>query len=113
MKLAKHWIAAGALLLASGWSALAQTISSPKGGLQLHFALTNEGVPTYRLSFANGEEIIRQSRLGLEMTDGKKSFDKDLLHFAPYGCPRLIEGRLLRARDLQILIKRLLPIGHL
>ena len=78
MKLAKHWIAAGALLLASGWSALAQTISSPKGGLQLHFALTNEGVPTYRLSFANGEEIIRQSRLGLEMTDGKKSFDKDL-----------------------------------
>ena len=37
----------------------------------------------------------------------------DLLHFAPYGCPRLIEGRLLRARDLQILIKRLLPIGHL
>ena len=78
MKLAKHWIAACALLLASGWSALAQTISSPKGGLQLHFSLTNEGVPTYRLSFANGEEIIRQSRLGLEMTDGKKSFDKDL-----------------------------------
>ena len=78
MKLAKHWIAACALLLASGWSALAQTISSPNGGLKLHFSLTNEGVPTYSLSFANGEEIIRQSRLGLEMTDGKKSFDKDL-----------------------------------
>ena len=37
----------------------------------------------------------------------------DLLHFAPYGCPRLIEGRLPRRRDLQILIEGLLPISHL
>ena len=32
----------------------------------------------YRLSFADGQEIIRPSHLGLEMTDAKKSFDKGL-----------------------------------
>ena len=78
MKQAKHWAAALALVLASGWSALAQTISSPNKGLQLHFSLSQDGAPMYRLSFADGQEIIRPSHLGLEMTDAKKSFDKGL-----------------------------------
>ena len=78
MKQVKHWAAALALVLASGWSALAQTISSPNKGLQLHFSLSQDGAPMYRLSFADGQEIIRPSHLGLEMTDAKKSFDKGL-----------------------------------
>ena len=73
---AKHWIVACALALSGSWSALAQTISSPNKGLQLHFSMTKEGAPMYRLSFADGQEIIRPSHLGLEMTDAKKSFDK-------------------------------------
>ena len=75
---AKHWIVACALALSGSWSALAQTISSPNKGLQLHFSMTKEGAPMYRLSFADGQEIIRPSHLGLEMTDAKKSFDKGL-----------------------------------
>ena len=75
---AKHWIVACALALSGSWSALAQTISSPNKGLQLHFSMSKEGAPMYRLSFADGQEIIRPSHLGLEMTDAKRSFDKGL-----------------------------------
>ena len=78
MMQAKHWIVACAVALSASWSALAQTISSPNKGLKLHFSMSAEGAPMYRLSFADGQEIIRPSHLGLEMTDAKKSFDKGL-----------------------------------
>ena len=78
MKQARKWGLTLALALAAGWSALAQTISSPNKSLQLHFSMSSDGAPMYRLSFADGQEIIRPSHLGLEMTDSKKSFDKGL-----------------------------------
>src|SRR5215207_1395431 len=52
----------------SGPGAVAQNIESPGGRLSLSFALTGEGEPTYRLSFA-GKPVVLQSRLGVELKD--------------------------------------------
>ncbi len=55
----------------------AQTITSPDGKLQLHFALDAEGRPTYRLSMGN-ELLIAPSRLGYQL---KKEYKKKPVDF--------------------------------
>ncbi|MBQ3260135.1 MAG: glycoside hydrolase family 97 protein [Alistipes sp.] len=49
-------------------SASAQTLSSPDGNLVMTFALTQNGTPTYTLSY-KGQEVIRPSALGFEFVD--------------------------------------------
>ncbi|MBD2722772.1 glycoside hydrolase family 97 protein [Hymenobacter armeniacus] len=44
----------------------AQEIKSPNGQLRLTFALQNDGVPTYRLSY-KGRDVIKTSKLGLDL----------------------------------------------
>lgn len=47
----------------------AESIVSPNGTLQLNFEV-NEGKPVYRLDY-KGHPVIKESRLGLELKDGK------------------------------------------
>jgi hypothetical protein len=54
-------------LLGAG-GALAQSIESPDKKLSLSFTLTAAGEPTYGLSYG-GREVVKKSRLGLELKD--------------------------------------------
>jgi len=45
-----------------------QTITSPDKNLTLTFALKDDGVPTYQLSYKN-KEVLKSSKLGLETKD--------------------------------------------
>jgi hypothetical protein len=47
-------------------AASAQEIKSPNANLTLTFALQNDGVPTYRLTY-KGRDVIKPSKLGLEL----------------------------------------------
>jgi hypothetical protein len=49
-------------------NAFSQEIQSPNGKLVLSFALTNDGEPSYQLSFGR-KAVIQKSRLGLELKD--------------------------------------------
>lgn len=55
------------LLLVSNW-AMAQSITSPNGQLQLNFSVNAQGEPVYELSY-KGKAVIKPSRLGLELKD--------------------------------------------
>jgi hypothetical protein len=55
------------VLFHSMW-AQAQTIQSPDKNLSLTFALQNNGVPTYQLTYKN-KPVIKTSKLGLETKD--------------------------------------------
>lgn len=46
----------------------AQTIKSPNGKLSLIFKLTNDGIPTYQLTYGK-YEVIKESRLGIKLKD--------------------------------------------
>ncbi len=65
----KHLIAWIGCLLVSGASA--QTLTSPDGNLTMNFSLAEGGEPRYELSY-KGHEVIRPSRLGIELKGGMK-----------------------------------------
>lgn len=54
----------------------AQTLRSPNGKFSMTFALQNDGTPVYSLSL-QGKEIIKPSKLGLELKADKKSLLND------------------------------------
>lgn len=49
-----------------------EKITSPNGELEMAFALNNEGTPTYQLTY-KGKDVIKQSKLGLELKDDETS----------------------------------------
>lgn len=55
------------------WS---QQLQSPNGEFVMEFALSEDGTPTYRLSY-KGKEIIRPGRLGFELKGEGPSLLKD------------------------------------
>jgi len=50
----------------------AQKLTSPSSELELNFELNAEGTPVYSLNF-KGDQVIAQSKLGLELVDDEKS----------------------------------------
>lgn len=51
------------------WQASAgEILHSPDGVLALDFALTDDGVPTYKLDYA-GKAVVKQSRMGFKLKD--------------------------------------------
>lgn len=54
----------------------AQELKSPNGNFKMVFALENDGTPTYQL-FMKNKEIIKESKLGLELQKDKKSLLND------------------------------------
>lgn len=53
------------VLLVSG-AAMAESITSPNGQLQLNFSVSAQGEPVYELSY-KGKSVINPSKLGLEL----------------------------------------------
>lgn len=49
---------------------LAQQVSSPNGQVAVRFALTDNGTPTYEMSY-KGKPVVKTSRLGLELAKDK------------------------------------------
>ena len=62
---------------------VAQQVKSPNGNVVVSFSLVDNGVPTYQVSY-KGKPVIKQSRLGLELTpsqnDGIKAEDTNLMN---------------------------------
>ena len=62
---------------------VAQQVKSPNGNVVVSFSLVDNGVPTYNVSY-KGKPVIKQSRLGLELTpsqnDGIKAEDTNLMN---------------------------------
>ena len=62
---------------------VAQQVKSPNGNVVVSFSLVDNGVPTYQVSY-KGKPVIKQSRLGLELTpsqnDGIKTEDTNLMN---------------------------------
>lgn len=54
----------------------AQELKSPNGNFKMVFALEKDGTPTYQL-FIKNKEIIKKSKLGLELQKDKKSLLND------------------------------------
>lgn len=54
----------------------AQKLKSPNGALSMQFSLDSDGAPTYKLSYKDNA-VVKQSRLGLELKDDKKSLVND------------------------------------
>lgn len=54
----------------------AQELQSPNGNFKMVFALEKDGTPTYQL-FMKNKEIIKKSKLGLELQKDKKSLLND------------------------------------
>lgn len=63
------------LCIASHW-AVAQELKSPNGNLTMKFSLQGNGVPTYSLTY-KGKDIIKPSKLGLELKEQKTLNDFD------------------------------------
>lgn len=49
-------------------AAMAESITSPNGQLQLNFSVNAQGEPVYELSY-KGKVVIKPSKLGLELKD--------------------------------------------
>lgn len=73
MKLLKTLLA-GLLVLTLTTARGAETLLSPDGQVKLEFNLAEGGVPTYQLWFKN-KQVIKPSRLGLELKKGKGLMD--------------------------------------
>lgn len=58
------------LCLAVFGSIHAQSLESPNGDLEMNFSLQEDGTPVYNLEF-EGETIIENSKLGLELKEGQ------------------------------------------
>lgn len=56
----------------------AQELKSPNGNFTMNFSLLNDGTPTYKLSYKN-KEVIKPSKLGLELKNDKKSLLNDFI----------------------------------
>lgn len=54
----------------------AQELKSPNGNFTMNFSLLNDGTPTYKLTYKN-KEVIKQSKLGLELKNDKQSLLND------------------------------------
>lgn len=65
-------------LMLAGMMIHAEELRSPNGALSLQFTLQEGGVPTYSLSY-KGREVIRPSRLGLELVgSGNAGFGQEV-----------------------------------
>ena len=64
------------LVLTAFFGASAQEFQSPNGNFKMSFSLGNDGTPMYQLFFKN-KEVIRKSKLGLELQKDKKSLLND------------------------------------
>lgn len=53
-----------------------QELKSPNGEMKIQFSLTDNGIPTYQLSYKNNT-VIKPSILGLELKNDDKSFLND------------------------------------
>ncbi|MGK0253535.1 MAG: hypothetical protein ACI9OE_001008 [Mariniflexile sp.] len=58
--------------------AVSQELKSPNGQLTMQFSLTNDGTPTYQLSYKN-KAVIKTSSLGLELKNDEKSLMNDFI----------------------------------
>lgn len=72
----KKLIALACLMLAVFGNVAAQELKSPNGAFTMKFALQAGGVPTYSLVY-KGKDVIRTSKLGLELKNDKKSLLND------------------------------------
>ncbi|MEN2399791.1 glycoside hydrolase family 97 protein [Flavobacterium sp. MC2016-06] len=64
------------ILFAFSTLAEAQQLKSPEGKFVMEFSLQNDGTPTYNLKYKN-KEVVKTSKLGLELKDDKKSLLND------------------------------------
>ena len=64
------------LVLMSVLGVSAQEFQSPNGNFKMSFSLGNDGTPMYQLFFKN-KEVIKKSKLGLELQKDKKSLLND------------------------------------
>lgn len=64
------------LVLTAIFGASAQEFQSPNGNFKMSFSLENDGTPMYQLFFKN-KEVIKKSKLGLELQKDKKSLVND------------------------------------
>lgn len=64
------------LVLSVIFGASAQEFQSPNGNFKMSFSLGNDGTPMYQLFFKN-KEVIKKSKLGLELQKDKKSLVND------------------------------------
>lgn len=65
------------ICLTFGFS-FAQQLKSPNGNFTMDFSLLQDGTPTYKLTF-KGKEVIKTSKLGLELKNDKKSLLNDFV----------------------------------
>ena len=64
------------LVLTAIFGASAQEFQSPNGNFKMSFSLGNDGTPMYQL-FLKNKEVIKKSKLGLELQKDKKSLVND------------------------------------
>ncbi|MCO6161336.1 glycoside hydrolase family 97 protein [Flavobacterium sp. NRK F7] len=64
------------LVALSFFNVQAQELQSPNGKFVMYFGLLNDGTPTYQLNYLN-KEIIKKSKLGLELQNDSKSLLND------------------------------------
>ena len=74
----KKLIFAFFFLLAICTTSIAQQIKSPEGNFIMEFSLLKDGTPTYSLTYKN-KEVIKPSKLGLELKNDKKSLLNDFV----------------------------------
>jgi hypothetical protein len=72
----KNLFFASLILFAFSSIAKAQQLKSPEGKFVMEFSLQNDGTPTYNLKYKN-KEVVKTSKLGLELKDDKKSLLND------------------------------------
>lgn len=72
----KNLFFASLILLTFSSIANAQQLKSPEGKFVMEFSLQNDGTPTYNLKYKN-KEVVKTSKLGLELKDDKKSLLND------------------------------------
>ena len=72
----KNLFFASLILFAFCNIAQAQQLKSPEGKFVMEFSLQNDGTPTYSLKYKN-KDIVKTSKLGLELKDDKKSLLND------------------------------------
>jgi len=61
------------LVLLSVLGVSAQEFQSPNGAFKMSFSLGNDGTPMYQL-FLNNKEVIKKSKLGLELQKDKNPY---------------------------------------
>jgi hypothetical protein len=72
----KKYFVSVIIVLMSILGVSAQEFKSPNGSFKMSFSLLKDGTPTYTLLYKN-KEVIKQSKLGLELQKDKKSLLND------------------------------------